>query len=63
MEYIDPNTGGNILHLLVRSRKVGSLIQLTKLLGGKKMNFVKNKHIIDLIHKEQKIEEELKDKY
>jgi len=34
------------LHLLVKSRKVGSLIQITKLLGGKKLNFVKNRFVI-----------------
>lgn len=49
IDFVDPFTGANIFHLLVKSRKVGTLIQLTKLLGGKKMNFVKNKYVQKLL--------------
>lgn len=48
IDFTDEITGANIFHLLVKSRKVGTLIQLTKLLGGKKMNFAKNKYVVKL---------------
>ncbi len=53
IDFVDEVTGGNILHLLVKSRKVGSLIQVTKLLGGKKLDFVRNKYVTRLLKWEQ----------
>ena len=57
IEFIDENTGGNLLHLLVKNRKVGSLIQITKLLGGKKLNFARNKFVVELMDKEEVAEQ------
>jgi hypothetical protein len=53
IEFVDESTGGNLLHLLIKNRKVGSLIQITKLLGGKKLNFVKNRFVVELMDKEE----------
>ena len=51
IDFVDETSGGNILHLLIKSRKVGSLIQITKLLGGKKLNFARNKFVVELMDK------------
>jgi len=48
LNFVDENTGGNILHILIKNRKVGSLIQLLKILGGKNLAFVKNKYLLNL---------------
>jgi hypothetical protein len=53
IEFVDESTGGNLLHLLIKNRKVGSLIQITKLLGGKKLNFAKNRFVVELMDKEE----------
>lgn len=57
IEFIDENNGGNLLHLLVKNRKVGCLIQITKLLGGKKLNFARNKFVVELMDKEEVAEQ------
>jgi hypothetical protein len=44
--YIDPHNNFNILHLLVKSKKVGSLIQILKVLSGIKMDFITNDYIL-----------------
>lgn len=63
VDFVEENTGANILHLLVKNRKVGSLIQITKLLGGKKINFTTNRFILELLNKEQEAELHHKDEF
>jgi hypothetical protein len=42
LNYIDPQFYYNIIHLLVKSKKIGSLIQVLKVLSGVKMDFISN---------------------
>jgi len=45
LDYVDPENGYNILHLLVKNKKIGSLIQILKVLSGVKMSFITNIYI------------------
>ena len=63
IDFVDETTGGNLLHILVKNRKVGSLIQVTKLLGGKKLNFAKNRFVIELMDKEELAEQHHKNEF
>ncbi len=56
IDYVDEGSGFNVLHLLIKNRKVGTLIQVTKLLSGKKMTFVRNRFIRDILEKEEIVE-------
>jgi hypothetical protein len=40
----------NILHVLVRHKKVGTLIQILKILSGVKMDFISNKFVQEIIN-------------
>lgn len=52
LDYIDSQYYHNIIHLLVRSKKVGSLIQILKMLSGVKMDFISNEYVIALLQEE-----------
>lgn len=52
LDYIDSQYYHNIIHLLVRSKKVGSLIQILKVLSGVKMDFISNEYVIALLQEE-----------
>jgi hypothetical protein len=52
LDFIDEEHYYNILHLLVRHKKVGSLIQILKILSGVKMTFITNQHVINLLEEE-----------
>jgi hypothetical protein len=47
IEYLDERYD-NILHLLVRHKKVGSLIQVLKTLSGTKMDFISNRYVLEV---------------
>jgi hypothetical protein len=47
--YMDSEKYDNILHLLVRHKKVGTLIQILKILSGVKMDFITNRYALDII--------------
>lgn len=43
---MDQNRQDNILHLLVRHKKVGTLIQVLKILSSVKMDFITNSYVL-----------------
>lgn len=53
MDYMDGERYDNILHLLVRHKKVGTLIQILKILSGIKMDIVTNQHVLDMINENE----------
>lgn len=40
----------NIIHLLVRNKKVGTLIQILKTLSAIKIEFISNKFVLELLN-------------
>ena len=51
--FLQPHTDYNVLHLLVRARKVGSLIQILKLLSGARLEFITNQHVLSLLKEQE----------
>ncbi len=51
IDFLDPAKNDNILHALVRSKKVGTLIQVLKVLSGIKLDFVTNCFVLDFLAK------------
>jgi hypothetical protein len=49
IDFIEPSKNDNILHVLVRSKKVGTLIQVLKILSGVKLDFITNSFVVDLL--------------
>lgn len=52
LDYIEKEHYYNIVHLLVRYKKIGTLIQVLKVLSGIKMDFITNEHILNLLNEE-----------
>lgn len=53
LDYRNAEYNYNIIHELVKSKKVGSLIQILKVLSGIKMDFVSNDYVLDLLRKDE----------
>ena len=51
--YRDDQHEYNILHLLVRYKKLGTLIQILKVLSGVKLDFVTNVYVLSLLKEEE----------
>ncbi len=52
LDFISLDNQDNLLHILVRKKKVGTLIQIIKILSGVKMDFAVNYHVRQLISEE-----------
>jgi hypothetical protein len=46
---MDPERYDNILHLLVRHKKVGTLIQILKVLSSTRIDFITNQYIAEIV--------------